>query len=214
MNPIRSLHNQRGATLMVVLVIVVVMGLMLGMAGRSWKSILQKEREEELLFRGEQYRRAIESYFNVAHGGKAGAQGLYPNKLEDLLKDPRSAQTVRHLRRIYKDPMTGDDFELVQGGGEITGLQGVGQKLGGIRGVRSTSGLEPFRTAGFQKPYEKFNNATAYNGWEFTYEPERLQGQQPPGTPVPGPGAPPLPGTLPPTGGSGRPGGVGGDPFR
>ncbi len=54
--------NQRGVTLLTVLVMVVVIGLTLGMAGTSWRALMQREREEELLWRGDQYRRAIESY--------------------------------------------------------------------------------------------------------------------------------------------------------
>jgi type II secretory pathway pseudopilin PulG len=198
MSPLRPLHNQRGVSLLVVLVIIVVMGLSLGTAGMAWKEMMQREREEELFFRGDQYRRAIESYYGTAQKGQRGAQGMYPNKLEDLLKDPRSTQTLRHLRRLYKDPMTGADFEKVQVGGEITGLPGAGQRFGGIKGVRSTSTLEPFRVAGFKKPYESFNGAGTYHDWEFVYTPEKKQPTQPGGA------VPPVPGTAPQPGGTGR----------
>jgi type II secretory pathway pseudopilin PulG len=192
------LHNQRGATLMVVLVMMVVMGLSAGVAGTAWRDIMQKEREEELFFRGDQYRRAVESYYKgkgMQQAAGSVAKGAYPPRLEDLLKDPRSAQTVRHLRRLYKDPMTRDpetgqeqDFELVKEGGEVTGLPGGAQKLGGIRGVRSTSDLTPFKQDRFPKLYEKFIGVSSYQQWEFIYEPQR---EQPPGgPPVPKPGGP------------------------
>ena len=77
------------------------------MAGQSLAALMQRERETELLWRGQQYRQAIASYCNVK-------QGMYPAKLEDLLKDPRFPATVRHLRRLYLDPMTGKEWELVK----------------------------------------------------------------------------------------------------
>lgn len=187
----RPLHNQRGVTLMVVVLMMLVMGLAAGMAGNTWSNIMQREREEELLFRGDQYRRAIESYFRMAH---AGAQGAYPKSIEELLKDPRSLQTLRHLRQPYKDPFTGEDFELIREGGGVTGLPGAAQSLAGIRGVRSVSTQRPFKQDGFTEPYEEFKRAASYSDWKFVYTPAQTTapGVTPPRQP--GVGQPPLPG--------------------
>jgi type II secretory pathway pseudopilin PulG len=178
------LNNQRGVTLMVVLLMMVVMGLAAGMAGNTWKNVLEREREEELLFRGNQYRRAIESYYKTAH---AGTQAAYPKSIEELLKDPRSLQTRRHLREAYKDPVTGEDFELIRQGGQIAGLPGAVQSLAGIRGVYSKSSRESFRKAGFREPYQDFNGATAYRDWQFVFvpvrAPEARQEKPPPAQP-------------------------------
>ena len=133
---------------------------------------MQQEREEELYFRGDQYRRAIASYYQAKHGN---APGMYPNKLEDLLKDPRSLQTRRHLRRIYMDPFTGEDFVLIRQGAVITGLTGTGTALGGIKGVQSSSNLEPFKQDGLPKAYEAFAGARSYSQWPFVFEPPAPQ---------------------------------------
>jgi type II secretory pathway pseudopilin PulG len=210
MNPSSPLHNQRGATLMVVLLMMIVMGLAAGIAGNTWRNVMQREREEELLFRGDQYRRAIESYFKMT---QTGAKGALPKSVEDLLKDPRSLQTLRHLREAYKDPFTGEDFELVQEGGTVTGLAGATQSLGGIKGVRSTSSLQPFKQKGFTEPYEDFDGAEAYRDWEVVFTPTQAQapGAGQPAAPgagqpqMPGAGQPPLPGTAPVPGGAGGP---------
>jgi type II secretory pathway pseudopilin PulG len=62
----------------------------------------QRDKEALLIDRGEQYARAIELY--------ARKMNKYPQTLDDLEK----AQTVRFLRRRYKDPMTGkDEWRLV-----------------------------------------------------------------------------------------------------
>lgn len=162
------LQNQRGATLIVVLVIVAILGLSLGIAGSSWRTIVQRTKEQELLFRGDQYRQAIGSYYKMPH---AGAQGAFPTRLEDLLKDPRSLQTVRHIRKLYKDPMTGEDWVLIRQGGTVGGTVTASAATGGIIGVRSSSDLEPFKKDGFSKENEKFKDKEKYSQWEFVYEP-------------------------------------------
>ena len=55
------LTNQHGVALMAVLMAVTILGLMSGIAGSSWKTIVQRGKEQELLWRGNQYRLAIES---------------------------------------------------------------------------------------------------------------------------------------------------------
>jgi type II secretory pathway pseudopilin PulG len=104
----------------------------MGAAGKYWSSVMLRDREEELIFRGEQYRKAIDSYASVP--GRKG----FPSSIDDLLKDSRSAAGKRHLRQKYKDPMTGEDFEE---------LKNPATKR--IIGVRSTSDKEPLKQANF-----------------------------------------------------------------
>jgi len=167
-----SLNNERGVTLIMVLVAVVIVGLMLTIAGRTWTSQMQQTREEELLFRGDQYRRAIESYYTVKKS--------YPPTIEALLKDPRSPQVQRHLRQPYKDPFTGEDFVLISAGGQVSGSIGAGKALSGFKGVKSASTLKPFKQDGFATEYESFVGAESYDKWEFVFVP----GTQKPGTTV------------------------------
>ena len=171
--PMRYLSSQRGMTLFTVLFAIMVIGLMLGLTGQTWSQVMQREREEELLFRGDQYRRAIESYYTAGQGG----QGAYPDSLEDLLKDPRSLQTKRHLRKLYLDPFTNEAFEVIGAGGNVEGAS-AGQSLSKIKGVRSTSSLPPFRQDGFPEEYITFQNAPSYSSWEFSYTPTKVLPQQ------------------------------------
>ncbi|TRO82429.1 hypothetical protein [Trichloromonas acetexigens] len=161
--------NQRGVTLLTVLVMVVVIGLTLGMAGTNWRALMQREREEELFWRGDQYRRAIESYQQVNHGGLQ----RYPERLEDLLRDPRSLQVKRHLRRLYSDPMTGGDWVLVK------------DPAGGVKGVRSSSNDEPFKKDNFPEEYDTFVDRGKYSEWEFSYTPEKTRAGSTAGAGVP-----------------------------
>jgi len=161
-------RNQRGVALMAVLVMVVIMGLGVGIASSTWKSRVRRSREQELLWRGDQYRRAIASYYHVAHGG---APGMYPRSLDVLERDQRFLHRVRHIRRLYKDPVTGGDFVLIK------------DASGGITGVRSSSELEPFKKDGFPYDYAGFANRKRYSEWEFVYRPEKKN--SPPQKPSP-----------------------------
>lgn len=142
---------------MTVLVLVVILGLTASIAGQSLSALMQREREAELLWRGQQFRQAIGNYYNVKHG----AQQMFPAKLEDLVRDPRFPGVVRHLRRLYVDPMTGKDWELIKDPAEK------------IIGVRSTSALAPYQQAGFPRGLEDLEGKAAYREWEFVFVPSK-----------------------------------------
>jgi hypothetical protein len=69
-----------------------------------WSLTRQRAAEEELLFVGDQYRKAIQRYYMSA---PAGTRRTLPASLDDLLDDDRSLVPVHHLRRLYPDPITG-----------------------------------------------------------------------------------------------------------
>ena len=153
----RSEPGQRGAILLLLLVMVVILGLAAGMAGQSWRSTMQRAREAELLWRGQQYQQAIASYYAVKHG----PQQMLPAKLDDLVRDPRFPNVVRHIRRVYNDPMTGEDLELVT------------DPSGRVVGVRSRSDLKPFQQDGFPEELDKLRGMSTYREWEFVFVPAK-----------------------------------------
>jgi type II secretory pathway pseudopilin PulG len=154
---------QRGTILLTVLFLVVLLGLSAGLAGQGLKDYVQREREEELLWRGLQYRQAIASYL----GAQGGAR-VFPANLEELLRDPRFPGVVKHLRRLYPDPMTGQPWEALR------------DPANRIIGVRSTSALKPFRQEGFPKELDNFSQKESYREWEFVYVPVATKAAQPP----------------------------------
>ncbi|PLY00967.1 MAG: hypothetical protein C0622_08030 [Desulfuromonas sp.] len=77
--------------MLVLLIAVTILGLSAGMAGSSWKIITQRAKEQELLWRGNQIRKAIASYYKTGH---AGVQASYPSSMDDLLRDPRFLGTI------------------------------------------------------------------------------------------------------------------------
>ena len=65
-------------------------------------TVAQREREADLLFIGEQFRRAIESYFLAAPPDRR----TLPAHLDDLLADTRSAGPHPTIRRSTRAPFT------------------------------------------------------------------------------------------------------------
>jgi type II secretory pathway pseudopilin PulG len=152
LTPIR----QKGFTYLGLLIIVAVMGAGLAAFGQIYSHAAQREKEQELLFVGEQYRAAIESYHRKSPGVSA-----YPKKLEDLLEDKRFPMPVRHLRRVYPDPMTGaSEWGLVEAPGGA-----------GIMGVHSLSEDKPIKSADFSSKQQEFETAESYKAWRFVYSP-------------------------------------------
>jgi type II secretory pathway pseudopilin PulG len=97
--PVQAPSTQKGFTLLGVLLMVAATGAGLAAIGELASHALQREKEAELLFVGDQYREAIASYYR--------AQKTYPGKLDDLLEDKRAPMPRRHIRKLYRDPMTG-----------------------------------------------------------------------------------------------------------
>lgn len=145
---VRRPWSQAGYTYLLLMLLVALMGLGLSAVATVWHTGVVREKELQLLFVGDQFRRAIDSYYAL------GPKQL-PASLDDLLADTRFPQTVRHLRRIYADPMTGKpDWGLVM----------VGDR---IAGVYSSAPGEPLKRAGFDTRYTQFETAEAYQGWVF-----------------------------------------------
>ncbi len=127
------LKHSSGFTYLGLMLIVAIAGIVLSGIGIMWKTEMQRENEKELRFVGEQYVAAIASYYEC----KVCGPNQLPKNLKDLLKDSRSPGLVRHIRKLYRDPMTrGNDWGLVKVGDRITG-------------VYSKSKLEPLA-----KPYD------------------------------------------------------------
>lgn len=161
--PMKSSLNRKGFTYLLALMMVMVMGIMLSAVGQSWKTIMQREREEELIFRGRQYKDAITRWYNPRPG--AGQHVATPLRdLKDLLQDPRTLTTVRYLRRLYTDPMTDKEWTVIT------------DPTKGISGIASTSQAKPLKTGGFPDDLLDLSDKLHYSDWLFVYVPK---GQQP-----------------------------------
>ena len=107
---------ERGYTYVAVLIVLVVLAMGAQVATIPAKSALIRNDEAELLFRGQAYVAAIESYRNAIKGDKS-----LPQNLEDLIEDRRAGHR-RHIRRLYDDPLRGGAWEILRNDeGRITG---------------------------------------------------------------------------------------------
>ncbi|MCU0809097.1 MAG: type II secretion system protein [Candidatus Contendobacter sp.] len=145
-------RRQGGLVLLWLLFLVAGLGVSLAALGTMWHTAAQRQKEAELLFVGDQYRRAIESFWKTSPQG----QERLPRSLRELLEDPRFPHTIRHLRRLYADPMTGTaEWGLLKSAD------------GGIAGVFSLSRARPLKTGGFPERYRDFANLDSVAEWVF-----------------------------------------------
>jgi type II secretory pathway pseudopilin PulG len=154
----RNFRPQGGFTFIGVLIAVAVFGVGLAGLAQVWSLNVQREREQELLFVGEQYRAAIVSYASATPPGKP----RYPRELGDLLDDRRHVVTRRHLRQLYPDPLTGQaDWETVLA------------PDGGILAVHSRHAGTPIKAGNFPGQFATFERAASYRDWVFGAPPVR-----------------------------------------
>lgn len=115
----RSRPPCRGAVLLVLLLALSLLALGQLMVLEAATTARQREREQQLQFSGEQFRRALLSYARVTPAGAP----IHPATLEELLLDRRLARPQAHLRQLWPDPFTGRaDWQLIQANGRIVGL--------------------------------------------------------------------------------------------
>ena len=101
------------------------------------------------MFIGKQFSQAINSYAQSGGGVKQ-----YPISLNDLILDQRLQLKKRHLRRIFRDPMTN------------TYDWGVVREKGRIIGVFTHSTDTPL-TQVFEPELENFKLSKTYSAWIF-----------------------------------------------
>lgn len=199
----------RGYAMAALLVTLGVMSVMMSVALPVWRHQAQREKEAELVFRGEQYARAVGLYQR-----KMGP-GTVPPNLDVLVQQ-------KFLRKKYKDPMVPDgEFQIVPFGGAPgmpgqtgpPGQRGGQPQRGGIPGAGR--GMQPpgtgtsfgsgqlpgqsttFTGGGVMGVVSKskeasiriYRGASFYNQWRFIYvAPQPGPGQGGRGGPGTGPG--------------------------
>ena len=219
-------RGEAGHAMAALLVAIAVMAILMSAAMPSWRQQMQREREAELIWRGEQYARAVGLF-------QRKFAGAFPPNLDVLLNQ-------KFLRKRYKDPITGGDFQVLyqgaatQPGAVAPPVPGAGPgdsgrgpaplgqpqvgpgaastlqagTSGGLIGVTSKSKATSIRL---------YNGRSKYNEWYFVYTSTSTQPGVAPGAARPGmmPGGQPgrQPGIPTPPGPGGRGlGGIGGAP--
>lgn len=140
------------ATLLFLALLVAALLLMLS----AWSQIRLREKQDQLVWTGDKFREAIGRYYERS----PDTDRRLPDRLEDLLEDPRFPGTQRYLRRILRDPMTGrTEWGIVKA------------PAGGIIGVYSLSNAAPVNSARNTPSGQVFAGAKHYSDVKFVYVP-------------------------------------------
>jgi hypothetical protein len=92
-------RGEDGYALLLVVFLTTLLLLTTMVAAPSVRTERKREKEEEMIWRGKQYVRAIKLYYRK--------NGKFPTSLDDLTK-PKTG-SLRYLRQAYKDPMNKED---------------------------------------------------------------------------------------------------------
>jgi len=136
--------KSRGYTLSVLLIMVVALGVFMQRAHLWAPTQINREREAELIYRGEHLARGIALYRQKT--------GRYPISLAEV-----DAQRPRIIRQAYKDPMS-EKGEWIFTYNVPTSLSGNNEGLP-IIGLRSSSNRDSIKL---------YRNKSLYSEWEFS----------------------------------------------
>jgi type II secretory pathway pseudopilin PulG len=173
-----SRPHERGYAMAALLVSLAVIGVIVGMAMPVWRTVVQREREEELIFRGRQYARAIQLF-------QRKYANAYPPNVDALVEQ-------RFLRKKYKDPVSKDgEFQilyqstLAQRPGGVgaqagvsamnpTGAEQSGAAAGSSFGTQVTGpqgGVVGVASKNKKRSIRVYNGRSAYSEWQFIWVP-------------------------------------------
>ena len=155
----RSLGLSPGYAMAGLLVATAVMGIFVSVAMPVWTQIVLRDREAELVFRGEQYARSVELYQRTF-------AGAFPPDLETLLEG-------RFLRKAYGDPMLKDqEFRLIfEGDLDEDGILIENNDRGGQNASQESlsTGLIGVVSRSEKASVRLYKGESEYNKWFFVH---------------------------------------------
>lgn len=135
----RGRHGERGFTLAMFVMVVAIVSIMMGVAVQSVEFSMRREREAELIFRGQQYIEAIRLYKTK--------YGRYPMRMKEIWE-----AKPRVVRQKWKDPITDSEAWglIFVGQDRVTGLRGGagGVQLAPTAGIGGAFGDDSETTIG------------------------------------------------------------------
>jgi type II secretory pathway pseudopilin PulG len=106
------MNKEKGYTLIILLFALFVMSIGLLVAVPVWETQIQREKEEELIFRGKQYVEAIRLF-------QTKNPGSFPKTFDELVEE-------KCIRKLYTDPMTEDgEWNIILPYSGISAKKGV-----------------------------------------------------------------------------------------
>jgi len=145
--------SERGFSYVGLLILLAIMGVVSAAALQLGKVTHRRVAEEALLDIGREISQALDSYRRATPPGQPDA----PLELQDLLKDDRFPEPVRHQRKLYADPLTGkSEWGLLRAEDNLR-----------IIGVFSLSEEKPVKVANFDLRFQDFAGKSSYSQWIF-----------------------------------------------
>jgi type II secretory pathway pseudopilin PulG len=162
------INDKNGYTLLILLFVIAALVIGLMVAVPVWQTQIQREREEELIFRGNQYIEAVRIH-QLKNPGK------FPETLEALLDE-------KCIRRLYTDPMTpsGEWNLILLYSGAPSQKQGAPQKIliAPQNALSSVSNPQIIGvvSASTKRSIKIYNEQETYDMWLFYYgqDPDRM----------------------------------------
>jgi hypothetical protein len=143
-----SRRSQQGFALMMVMFLTTLVLLGAIVAAPYVRTERQREKEEEMIWRGKQYVRGIKLFYRK--------NGRFPTSVDDLIKP--KVGSVRYMRQAYKDPMNKED-----GAWRMIYVGPAGQLIGSLKPpqtfqIPGVAGTQPGTPAGTNAQQGNANN--------------------------------------------------------
>lgn len=149
-------RKQGGFAYLGLLILLAIMGAVGAASVQLGSAIARREAEASLLDIGQEFAVALERYREMTPSGQAEE----PTELSGLIRDNRFPGVVRHLRKIYADPLTGNtQWGIVRG-----------EDGRGIVGIYSLAQGRPIRTGNFSGELQGLSGSESYQQWVFSAE--------------------------------------------
>lgn len=141
-------RSQQGFAIMMVMLLTTLVLLGAIAAAPYVRTERQREKEEEMIWRGKQYVRGIKLYYRK--------NGRFPTSIDDLIKP--KVGSVRYMRQAYKDPMNKED-----GAWRMIYVGPAGQLIGSLKPpqtfqIPGIAGTQPGTPAGANAQQGNANN--------------------------------------------------------
>ena len=150
----RTMPQANGFAYLSLLIFVALVGFVCAMAVQVGGLVHRRAAEQALLDVGLEFAWALSSYADHTPVG----MNDQPLSLQELLLDTRQTDQVRHLRKIYADPMTGSTE---------WGLE-IDPETRRIMGVFSLSTQRPIKVGNFRPGLEAFQGKKLIREWVFS----------------------------------------------
>lgn len=142
------------------------MSILMAVIAKSWTYQVKRSNEEQLIYIGEHYARAIRN-FHIQHK-------RYPFKLKELIETQ-----PRYLRKLYKDPITNsDDWGIIRlsdvlsgrlqkGKGNLKNNPSIKKSISFSSQQLSSGQIVGIFSKSKETPFKNYQKGERYDEWKF-----------------------------------------------